>query len=111
MFKCVVLIAVALAAPATASSIGKAMSGEPDHAFQSGKNLFEIERCIVMADMPDAPSVYRSPDKPNESLIFYPKLMGKGQPVIKLESVGSAVSAKVWHPNGKGMSQNVASCM
>jgi hypothetical protein len=106
-----ILIVATISTPAAASSIAKAMQDDPARTFQSSKALFEVERCIVMADMPDAPAVYRSPDRADESLIYYAKSMGRGQPVIKLRAVGSTVSVTLWHPNGKGMSENIAACM
>lgn len=72
------LLAFAMLASAAAHAhdLGKALTREPSATFVSAKPLFEVERCIMMSNMPEAPMVYRTPDRPDHSLVYWQAMWG-----------------------------------
>jgi DNA-binding transcriptional LysR family regulator len=81
------------------------MDDEADYTYRSTRPLYEVERCIVMSDMPDWANVYRTPDRPNESLIYYQR-----GATIKLEADSWGTTIRLWRRNGVGMSNNLEAC-
>jgi hypothetical protein len=98
------------AAPANAANLGKSMAEPPKLSATSQKGFYDIERCIVLADYSDAPNVYRTPDRPKESLIFYSTGGIGSPPVIKLEAEAASVKVTVWQGGGK-LRQMVEGCL
>lgn len=95
----------AMAVSAHAYNLGKITGGTPEASFTSTRDLYEVERCIVMLDLPAQPSVYRSPDRPNESLIHF----GVTTPMaIKLLRSGSRLEVIIY--NGSKYAKRVQGC-
>lgn len=94
-----------LASSASAYNLAKAMAGKPEAQFESSRPLYEVERCIVMLDLPSQPSVYRTPDRPDESLIHF----GQTTPMaIHLLQRNGKIAVVVW--NGSKWAKRVADC-
>jgi hypothetical protein len=64
---------VAFSSSAPAKELAELEALPPDHVIVSNKPLFEIERCIVVRDWSIPAIVYRTPDRPDESLIYFAK--------------------------------------
>ena len=93
------------ASPAMSYNLAKAMSGSFDAKFTSALPLFEVERCIVMLDLPAQPSVYRTPDKPNESLVHF----GVTTPMaVQLIETNGKLDIIVW--NGSKFADRIRNC-
>lgn len=79
------LILIVLASPAYPYNLGKVLAEKPEAIVSGPRDLFDVERCIILVDEPSEPQVYRAPDRPNESLIYY--ATGIGHPIAyKLNS-------------------------
>src|SRR3546814_1987526 len=70
MKKLLLLLAL-IPASASAHDLAKALSKEPVATYVSNKPLFEVERCLIMLDTPNVPVVYRTPDRPDHSLVYW----------------------------------------
>lgn len=104
------LLPLLAATPALAADLNETLTSPPEQEYTSRKALVDVERCIVLGDMPDMPAVYRAPERPNESLIYYPKMFGRKPALIQLEMKGGTTLVKVWHPNGGSMKNQIAAC-
>ena len=100
-----VLLALYISTPAIAYHLTKVMSGKPEAKFQSQRPLFEIERCIVMLDLPAQPSVYRTPDKPSESIVHFGTITPMA---IQLLQKSGTVDVIIW--NGSKFAKRVENC-
>lgn len=88
-----------------AYNLGKVTSGPPEASFMSERELYVIERCIVMLDLPSQPSVYRTPDRPDESLIHF----GQTTPMaIKLAQSSGRVEIAIY--NGSKYANRIREC-
>lgn len=89
------LIALALASPASAYNLGKVLAEKPEAVLSGPRALFDVERCIILIDEPSEPQVYRAPDRPNDSLIYY--ATGIGHPIAyKLSQEGGRTSVTMF---------------
>src|SRR3546814_7225719 len=70
MKKLLLLLAL-IPASASAHDLAKALSKEPVATYVSNKPLFEVERCLIMLDTPNVQVVYRTPDRPDHSLVYW----------------------------------------
>ena len=100
-----IILAVFISTPAIAYDLTKVMSGKPEARFQSQRSLFEIERCIVMLDLPAQPSVYRTPDKPFESIVHFGTITPMA---IQLLQKSDTVDVIIW--NGSKFAKRVLNC-
>lgn len=96
--------------PVLAADLGSTLRESPKYEFHGRRPLFEAERCILLSDMPDRAMVYRTPDKPNETMLYYPNIT-IGKSIITLETKGQTLIARMWNPVGKGMIHNVEDCV
>jgi hypothetical protein len=103
----VALIGLTYASSAGAYDLSKAMSGMPEANITGTANIYVAERCIVMIDSISAPIVYRTPDRPNESLIYAGR--DGGSPIVyKLERLGEGVRVLIY--NGLKWRKAIADC-
>ena len=104
--KCRLVLAILLfSSPVAAYDLKKVMSGKPEAQFKSQRNFFEIERCIVMLDLPAQPSVYRTPDKPDESIVHFGTITPMAVQLLKR---GADIDVFVW--NGSKWARRIESC-
>ena len=59
------------AMPAFASDVAGLMKTEPVYSAITGKNMYDLERCMVEVDGPIMPHVYRQPDRPQRVLMVW----------------------------------------
>lgn len=108
-FRGVALLSLAMASPALAYDLTAALASKPSAQFESSKTIYAIERCIIRLDMPDAAIVYRAPDEPNHSLIYWPTAMRKPM-VVELKQSGAAAQIIVRNPTSGGMERRFGEC-
>ena len=70
MRKWLILLAVWSSA-AQAFDLGKLLKEKPDGEFTSPKSVYDIERCLLLRDWRDPVFLYRAPDRPEESLVYF----------------------------------------
>jgi len=88
-------LAAFCAQPVMASNVGEALNQPVQLRYESSKALFEVERCLVLRDWAIDPNVYRTPDRPNESLIYFSS-SGIGRPMtVALTSAGGKTVVEV----------------
>jgi hypothetical protein len=105
--KRLLLLSAIISAPSAAYDLGKLTSGKPEAVVEGKAEFFAVERCIVMMDHPNTPSVYRTPDRPNESLIYLGASIGK--PVAyKLVRNDTGVTVTIY--NGSKWRDQIAAC-
>jgi hypothetical protein len=79
---------------AEATDIAKTQAKPIELSFMSKRPIFEVERCLIEVDSPGVPTVYRQPDRPNETMIAY--LNGMSVPmIINLTSVPTGTRVDV----------------
>ncbi|RYF29952.1 MAG: hypothetical protein EOO38_32845 [Cytophagaceae bacterium] len=85
------LAVLTLPTQSMAIDIGKALRDGPAASRSSKRALLDVERCLVMSlDTQGNPIVYRTPDKPDESLIYY-SVVGGSPAIIQLERNGGSL--------------------
>ena len=70
--------------PASAMDIGKALERPITARYESRKNVYDLERCLILLDGPGVPIVYRQPDRPNQLMIVY---TGGGTSVVNVLTI------------------------
>lgn len=63
--------AIAVIAPAYAADVAGLMKTQPVFSSQTGKNMYDLERCMIEVDAPIMPHVYRQPDRPQRTLFVW----------------------------------------
>ena len=66
---CLALIAEAI--PANAADVAGLMKTQPVMSKVTGKNMYDLERCMVEVDAPIMPHAYRQPDRPQRVLMVW----------------------------------------
>lgn len=87
------LIALAIAAAAQ-GPISK--FGEPDLVLESRRSASEIERCLIDTPGRFAPSIYRQPDRPNQTTIVWSNGSGVAIYRVDLMTTASGTRIKSW---------------
>lgn len=103
------IVAASIAPSANAASLAGSMAKEPEFERSSTRSLYDVERCIVFGKYNDTPSVYRAPDRPEESVIYYPGAIAVGA-VVALDRQGSALRVRFWNAGGQ-LQKLVESCL
>ncbi|MDO6413570.1 hypothetical protein Q4F19_04165 [Sphingomonas sp. BIUV-7] len=102
-------LAMSAAAPTFAYNLTKAIL-EPDKAtYSTSKSVFDVERCLLGLDMAGSPVVYRSPDRPNESLYYRTTTAGAGG-VVTLDRSGDTTYFHLKTKLPEGDRAKLASC-
>ncbi|MDX3911343.1 MAG: hypothetical protein QHC67_16225 [Sphingobium sp.] len=66
------LVAAALTlTPALASDVAGLMKTQPVFSSATGKNMYDLERCMIEVDGPIMPHVYRQPDRAQRVLMVW----------------------------------------
>ncbi|RVT91295.1 hypothetical protein [Sphingomonas crocodyli] len=65
------VLMLAWCSSAHAYDLGNLLREKPDGTFSTPKPLFEVERCLLLRDWRDSVFVYRTPDRPDESLVYF----------------------------------------
>jgi len=102
-------LAITVGSTANAASLAGSMAKEPEFERSSSRGLYDVERCIVFGKYNDTPSVYRTPDRPEESVIYYPGAIAVGA-VVALDRQGSALRVRFWNAGGQ-LQKLVESCL
>lgn len=63
-----------------AADLHKARAAPVEFTYESSRDIFDVERCLIEVDTPTLPVVYRQPDRPGQTLIAYSA--GFGVPVL-----------------------------
>ena len=56
---------------ASAADLANFMNREPVNQIRTEKRLYDVERCIINAEGPSMPFVYRQPDQPERVIIVW----------------------------------------
>ena len=107
-FSLIIAALVSVWLPAHASNLTKAISGEAEFVSTSHKGIFDLERCLLMSDFSGEPNVYRSPDRPNETMLYYANA-GK-MPVVIIENASSVTKISMWNDRAGGLKRNIKAC-
>ena len=94
--------------PALAYDLAKARSVEPQLSWSTKATIYEVERCIMALDLPDAPAIYRAPDKPDESLMYWPVAFHTPM-VIEIFRREDTTKVEVKNPP-KNIADRIATC-
>ena len=107
------LVCVALIGPpfgSAAAGIAESFEEEPKLDRTTSRPFYEIERCLVLGDFgTNPPSVYRAPDQPDESLLYFSLGIGNTL-VLKLNRVDTVVRVRLWE-GGARIRQEVEKCL
>ncbi|WP_273301260.1 hypothetical protein [Sphingomonas ursincola] len=67
----VILAALVAATPGYAADVAGLMKTVPVFSKVTGKNMYELERCMIEVDGPIMPHVYRQPDRPQRVMMVW----------------------------------------
>lgn len=67
----VMLAALVAATPGYAADVAGLMKTVPVFSKVTGKNMYELERCMIEVDGPIMPHVYRQPDRPQRVMMVW----------------------------------------
>ena len=94
---------------ADARDMGKVLRSDARFVLTSSKPIFDVERCLINLDMPTMAFVYRAPDRPSESLVYWD--LGMGPPLVA-ELVSSASGTSISVKGGRNAGRNhIESCV
>jgi hypothetical protein len=100
------LAGIALTSPASAFNLAKITSGKPEGVVSGKGAFYPVERCVMMIDASGPPVAYRTPDRPEESLIYWSG--GQGPIVFKLERAATGVTITIY--NGMRFKDKLQEC-
>ena len=92
VFVCLMQVGSAIAA-----DIGSLRTKSIDLTLRSAKQILELERCLIEADGPGLPVVYRQPDRPNSTTIAWSQGMGVPM-LVELTTDGSGSKLEIRTP-------------
>ena len=110
LWNIVILVsALTFTTPSWATDLKGARERDPSAVYTTTKTLYEVERCILDLDMPDVATVYRAPDQPDQSMIYYAS--GARRPmVVELKSAQGTTVFSVKNPVAKGYEKRFKQC-
>lgn len=94
---------------ASAANLTKAMAKTPEFETTRPATLTYVERCLVMSPFPHLPVVYRAPENPQDSLIYFPTF--GPSPLISLIQKGEILYVRLWNDIGNRLEKNILGCL
>lgn len=104
----VTLFVMLLPVSAHASDLNKTRMSEPKATYETTKSMYDVERCLLGIDTPDVGIVYRAPDRPNESIVYWAG--GFSHPMVVEITTDSKITHFVVKQPAKGVEKRFAAC-
>ena len=102
MHKCVsAMIALAVSSTALAGAVDKFDSKKPEIDGYVNQGMFDIERCLINMDRVTIPTVYRQPDRPDETMLLWTGASVNVAARADLKRQGTGTYVKMWMGNSE----------